>query len=206
MRARYAGGAARVRIAENDKRLLGSGYAVEAAGSLARERYEIIECNDSCQENAQGEPRALPDAWMGGGHLRAGYSNDNVGIAFGLSTYTQYRNETSTSPGLYIFPDLEIGAGVTGSYRILGGLGTPLLGSLRYPGLYIGADFAIGRGELQSRLGVHRTGPNDSVGGRLDVVGYLPLATKLDLRLSLAAVDWEGHGGGEGSAGVRLGF
>jgi hypothetical protein len=207
VRAKYAGGAARVRVSENDKRILGSGFSVEGAGSLARERYGAFECYDSCPSVGEnGEETRLPDAWMGGGHLRGGYSNDNFGIAFGVSAFNMYRSETSTSPGLYAFPDLEMGGGVTGSYRILGGIGTPTINSLRNPGLYIGTDVAIGAGELQARFGLHRVGATDSGGARLELTGYLPLVPRLDLRLSGTAVEWEGHGGGEGSVGLRAGF
>jgi hypothetical protein len=208
MRAKYAGGAARVRVAENDKRILGSGFSGELAGSVARERYEVTDCNDDCLRDPEtNAPTPLPEAWMGGGHLRGAYSDDHVSISAGMSIFNGYDNGRSSSPALYAFPDMEFGAGVTGSYRILGGFGTPNINSLRHPGLYIGTDVAIGAGELQARLGVHRTGPGtDSAGGRLDLTGYLPLVPKLDLRLGLTGVEWNGNMGAEGSLGLRAGF
>jgi len=207
MRAKYAGGAARVRVAENDKRILGSGFSGELAGSIARERYEVTDCKNSCARDPEtNAPIPLPEAWMGGGHLRGAYSNDNVSISGGVSIFNGYDNSRATSPTYYAFPDLELGAGVTGSYRILGGIGTPNIGALRHPGAYIGADVAIGAGELQARLGVHRSGVGNDFGGRLDLAGYLPLVPKLDLRLGFTGLEWEGSTGAEGSLGLRAGF
>lgn len=206
MRARYAGAAARVRVAEKDARLLGEGYAVEAAGSVARERYEILSCDSSCRRTSGAPSSPHPDAWMGGGHVRGAYSSDHVGITAGLSTFTAYDNERSTKPGLYVFPDLELAGGVAGSYRILGGIGTPTLGSLRHPGLYIGGDFCFGDAELQLRAGAHRAGPSSDLGGRLEAIGLFPLAPNLHIRISGAGVSARGYDGGEASLGLRAGF
>src|SRR5262249_25167475 len=70
MGGRLPGGAARVRVSENEGRFMESGVTAEVAGSMERQHYDIIRCPDDECDESDGP---MPDSWMAGGRIRGGY-------------------------------------------------------------------------------------------------------------------------------------
>jgi hypothetical protein len=191
-----------VRVTEKDGRFFDTGLTAEFAGSLERQHYEIVKCpEDGC--DAKDGP--MPDSWMAGARTRGGYRWEHFGVEGGVSVYNYYESPDDRGPSLRLFPEFEVSGGVKDVVRGVVGIGSSTLTSIQRPGFYLGADVALGRGEVQMRVGGYRSGPADDAGARADIVGYVPLVPRLDLRLSVAGSHTDRFGG-EGGAGLRASF
>jgi hypothetical protein len=104
-----------------------------------------------------------------------------------------------------VIPDAEVAIGPRSVARGVIGIGSPSVSTLRRPGVYLGADVALGKVDLQARAGGFRAGPSlfDDANTRADVALYLPISEPLSIRLGGAIGGNDAGLSGEGSAGLR---
>jgi hypothetical protein len=203
MRANYGGAGARVRVVENDKRFLGQGFSGEVAGAVDHETSTVVAV-------PEGDPpaRPLPDSWLAGSHVRAAYSAQNFGVALGATVFNDFGGSQAKSPRLEGLPDVEVYGGVPDEYRVVAGLGSPTVDTLRRPGIYLGADFSVFGAELDTRVSAMRVGPTSTLGTGLDVAAYLPVVPRqLDVKVAGQVNFGESDNvGSQAAAGVRAHF
>lgn len=203
---KYGGAAANVRIAEREaKAPEGRGFSAAVGGAAEAQSVALEPC--SAAECA--ERRATPPRMMLGTRGRVGWDGRYFGLDLGAGLYQAYRDETSRSPTIAAYPELELRGGRGGDFAVWGvaGVGSPLVTTIERPGVYSGVSLTLPSAlGLDLRAGVYRRGPAilDSVGLRGDLVGRVPLTERIQLRLgaALAEPSVADRVDGEGSIGL----
>jgi hypothetical protein len=199
-RVNYAGGGARVRVAEQRAPFGGKGFTGEVAGSAAYESTEFVRCRGDCET----KDRLLPPAQvMFAGHARVGHHWDVFGIEAGATGFESWEHNTSTKPTLYVIPDVELSLRSDDVVKGVIGFGSPTVTTLSRPGLYAGARVPVATAEVQTYVGAFRMGPEHAAGFRADVAALMPIAPGLQIRVGASGSGVDPGGLGiEGTAGV----
>jgi hypothetical protein len=199
-RVNYAGGGARVRIAEKPAALGGKGFSGEVAGSAAYEKTEFVRCDRECDEDDHVMP---PARVQYAGRARVGYGWDVFGIEAGAVGFEYWKENTSTNPTFQVIPDVELSLRSGDAVKGMIGFGSPTVTTLSRPGLYAGVRVPVATAEFQSYIGAFRMGPTDAAGFRTDVAALMPIAPALRVRVGLSGSGVDPGGlGVEGSAGL----
>jgi hypothetical protein len=203
---KYGGAAANVRIAERDANAPdGRGISAVVGGAAEAQSVTLVPCNGAeCAAR-----RATPPRMMLGTHGRVGWDGRYFGLDLGAGLHQAYSDETSRSPTIAAYPELELRGGRGGDFAVWGvaGVGSPLATTLERPGVYSGVSITLPSAlGVDLRGGVYRRGPAplDSVGLRGDLVGRIPLTGRIQLRLgaALAQPSVPDRVDGEGSIGL----
>lgn len=199
-RVNYAGGGARVRVAEKPAAFGGKGFTGEIAGSAAYEATRFVRCHADCDANDHEMP---PDRGMYAGQARVGHHWDDFGLEAGATGFQSWEQNTSTEPKIVVIPDVQLSFRNGNKLRGVLGFGSPTVTTLSRPGLYLGGQIPVGTAELQSYLGAFRMGPELAAGFRADVAALVPVTPGLRVRLGASGSGVDPGGlGVEGSAGI----
>jgi len=173
-RARYAGGAAGVKVSQRSAASAsGEGIFVHARGSLERE--SVVLGNPDCVPAPAGfdkqtdverkycDPidRALPPTKaLYAADLRMGYGGEHLRVGIGALVYQAWQANTDRDPTLQVWPSGELQYR-DGGWLAIAGLGAPFLHALRHPALsYYGWGYLSEDGwGLKVIVGQFRSGP-----------------------------------------------
>jgi hypothetical protein len=203
---KYGGAAANVRVAQREATAPpGRGFSALVGGAAEAQALTVASCSSA---ECERRPTA-PDRLMLGTHGRVGWDNRYFGLDLGAGLYQAYRDESSHSPTIAAYPELELRGGRGGDFAVWGvaGVGSPLVTTIERPGVYSGVSLTLPSAlGVDFRAGVYRRGPAilDSVGLRGDLVGRIPLTERIQLRLgaALAEPSVTDRIDGEGSIGL----
>ncbi len=223
-RAQYAGGAASMRFSGRaPSPAEGRGLLLDARAAVQRMTVEIIDprCDDDAHRTIFEEPSpptpderqscikeesvAPPDATLAAASVRAGYEWAYGGFQVGGGGFERWASHADGDPIQQLFPDVEGWGQAPGRWRVLLGLGRPLLTDLFRPALYTGADVAVGDGLLEVRAGQYLVQP--AHGGALvaEAAWLAPVAPGLWVRVG-ASVGTPSATGSEPSLSGSLGL
>ncbi len=203
-RVNYAGGGARVRVAETKAPLGGRGWTADVAGAAEREHTAFVSCDGTCGSNDHVMP---PDSTLYGGHARVGHSWEVFGVEAGATVLETFPHNTDDGPRPDVVPDVELSLRSHDKVRGMIGVGSPSVQTLIRPGLYGGVQVALGDVEVGGTVGAFRVGPSGDLGARAEASAILPVTEVVKIKVAGSVSGNEKGGpGGEGVAGAIASF
>lgn len=206
----YGGVGAHVRVAERDPAgLEGSGFHGAVGGAAEDQTVSITEVHCATQPCKPSDSVAPPESILLGGNARGGWEGRYFAITAGAGMYQAFAANTSRSPSLAGYPQLELRGGAPVrdvAVHAVTGIGSPLVTTIQRPGLYGGIEVRTATGYRFDVLGgLYRSGPAplDAVAPRADVAARFPILRHLSLR---AGGSIGGESGFEGSGGLVVGL